>query len=547
MPDQAQGMSKEGGRRGRACLPCRKGKIRCDGARPVCSTCHHLHRVADCTYPDDGRITADMLEGEVVRLEARVHELENRSTGIPLTNPHGAPGTRIDGWQMTNLMNTLQHLTNAPNAMTQVDTETAKILAIVAIQHASQLNFVLDIERFVTLLDLPEANPSYPHPALLNTLFVWALRILNTNTFRDLVRRFLDKAQLALTAALGSGNLFIRLQAIQAEILLAEYFFSLGRSVEGQYHANGAANLTISAGLHQIRPVSVQPGTKSTGRAQGGCSAYLSIPPPRSAREETERIRLFWTVYSLDKSWSVAVGSPSNIIEDGTAGTQIDTPWPPELSANEIGSTSAVPAAERKTVQGFLSGHLSRSDLSDGRVSTLTRRAQVSALLDCVSNTVGYGDAVEAPRSINRISNHSLANLILEFIEALPPLDALARMSPEKRILHLVVRSLGNAANIKLHAPRVSFDHDAQMRFMASARDIVKIAELMASNHINFVDPVIATAWMTVASVLSRREMRNATSKAVAKRLKIALAELAKSCPVLAYQISKIDEFIPLT
>ncbi len=41
---------------------------------------------------------------------------------------------------------------------------------------------------------------------------------------------------------------------MQAELLLAIYFFCLGRYLEGRYHANAAVSLAVSCGLHRIKP-----------------------------------------------------------------------------------------------------------------------------------------------------------------------------------------------------------------------------------------------------------------------------------------------------
>ncbi|TDL17889.1 hypothetical protein BD410DRAFT_843321 [Rickenella mellea] len=483
--------------RGKACLECRRKKIRCDGKRPVCTPCNRLHRPVDCEYTDGGRVPTQLLEDEVARLEARLRELETPATGssiVILTEPYStnnvpvarASGSHTDSIKLTNFITSLQYSSNPLSAAAHIDGKSARILVNVVLQHATQLNFALDIQRFRNLLDLPETSSSYPHPVLLNSLFVWALMILNADS-KNMEPIFLNRAKLALTEALGNSNLSIRLQTIQAEILLAEYYFSLGRSVEGQYHATGAANLTISAGLHQIHPVSrniPRGGITRTGdRSIGGRSAYFSLPPPQSCREEAERIRLFWAVYNLDKSWSVAIGSPSNITEDGTVGTQINTPWPPEIGHIEKESIPTADGLVRKTVLDFLAGRHSRP----GGASTATLRAQVSALLDCVSSTMTSN---VAPAKRNSI--HDLEKQLVAFMQALPSLDSLSQISPDKRVLHLVIRSLAHTANILLRTPRAPLDHDAYTKLMASARDIVKIAELMVTNDIKFVDPIIA-------------------------------------------------------
>ena len=56
---------------------------------------------------------------------------------------------------------------------------------------------------------------------------------------------------------------------------------------------------------------------------------------PRDATEEGERINAFWTVFVLDRCWSVWMQSPSVLIDETSASTQVDTPWPLDLIGYE--------------------------------------------------------------------------------------------------------------------------------------------------------------------------------------------------------------------
>lgn len=109
--------------------------------------------------------------------------------------------------------------------------------------------------------------------------------------------------------------------ALQAELLLAYYFFASGKFLQGKYHVTAAISLEISSGLNKVR--SNQLGTT------GG--AVSVIPPPGDSTEEGERIRACWTGVILDKCWAVALVSSPNLV----AGAQIDTPWPLEIEDYE--------------------------------------------------------------------------------------------------------------------------------------------------------------------------------------------------------------------
>lgn len=134
-----------------------------------------------------------------------------------------------------------------------------------------------------------------------------------------------------------------RVSAIQAEVLLARYFFNLGRLLEGRFHANAAVTIAVSCGLHRIKyggeqqtsPVSPPaPGTGAIS-AFTGSSGVFDLVPAHDPVELGERIRLFWEVYILEKCWCVVLSSPCVFANDTDAGSQIDTPWPREMGDYE--------------------------------------------------------------------------------------------------------------------------------------------------------------------------------------------------------------------
>ncbi|KAF9480877.1 hypothetical protein BDN70DRAFT_581202 [Pholiota conissans] len=65
-------------RRGSACLSCRRRKLRCDGARPVCSPCNTMRRGQECKYDDSSRKSrTQSLREKMEALQAKVQELES--------------------------------------------------------------------------------------------------------------------------------------------------------------------------------------------------------------------------------------------------------------------------------------------------------------------------------------------------------------------------------------------------------------------------------------------------------------------------------------
>ena len=118
------------------------------------------------------------------------------------------------------------------------------------------------------------------------------------------------------------------IQIIQAEVMLAHYFFCMGRLVEGKYHTSVALAHVLSARLHKIRSeTSVAKESDPLADSQ------------EDGIEEGERINAFWTVYALEKEWANVSGSPSpRTAQDEPSFTVdvIDTPWPLDIDAYEV-------------------------------------------------------------------------------------------------------------------------------------------------------------------------------------------------------------------
>ena len=189
--------------------------------------------------------------------------------------------------------------------------------------NASQFGFFLNMSLFrrSSALPFPLGHPYRPSPALLSTVYLWGLHLSHSDALRDHESIFRSRALQRTSSALSGTHPRMFLHALQAEILLASYFFRNGRFLEGKYHMSAAASLTISGGLNGIRRDSSYAADVVGDRSP-------SLPPPNDAVDEGERINGFWAALILDKCWSVALSSPSNFTDDESLGTRIDTPWP---------------------------------------------------------------------------------------------------------------------------------------------------------------------------------------------------------------------------
>lgn len=117
-------------------------------------------------------------------------------------------------------------------------------------------------------------------------------------------------------------------QTLQAQILLAYYFFRVAAILEAKVHTSAAVSLALGSGLHRIRSSSISaPSTIAIIQDQP-----YALPPPTSSLQEAERINAFWSVLMLHKFVTVSLENPANVCGALEApGMQIDTPWPVNL------------------------------------------------------------------------------------------------------------------------------------------------------------------------------------------------------------------------
>jgi hypothetical protein len=155
-----------------------------------------------------------------------------------------------------------------------------------------------------------------PAPAVLGAVYLWGLRFSKQPHLIAQEPIFLARA-LKLTAKGLSGiHPHKLMHNLQAEILLAYYFFASGRFLEGKYHTAAVISLGLSSSIHMVRSAhSTSPGP---------------LPPPRDIVEEGERIHACWSALVLDKTWAVALSEDPHL-ELQHESCEVDTPWPLEM------------------------------------------------------------------------------------------------------------------------------------------------------------------------------------------------------------------------
>ncbi|KAF9074952.1 hypothetical protein BDP27DRAFT_1287123, partial [Rhodocollybia butyracea] len=244
--------------KGQACIYCRRRKMRCDGAKPFCGQCTKGNRQEDCEYTTEGQSQMETLENSISRLQARIHDLEHPAT------------TRST--EEAVLLRPPYQYTNSPSG-------------------------------------------AFSPKSLLATVYFLGCLFSDNPTWKSRSQDFLAQALVYTAQGLSSTHPSKVLHTVQAEVLLANYFFSVGKLLEGRYHISISMSLCIGSGLNKIRP------TESFSLYDNSGMSWKAGSPI----EIGERIIAWWVTLSLDQSWAAAC--EINSYNDGII-AETETPWP---------------------------------------------------------------------------------------------------------------------------------------------------------------------------------------------------------------------------
>ncbi|GBE87925.1 hypothetical protein SCP_1201510 [Sparassis crispa] len=482
--------------RGSACLSCRRRKLRCDGLRPKCTPCIRGNREEDCEYTDgSARSAIQLLEDEIARLEARIYELEHPDSVTAPIILHD-PRAVVESQPQSSAANSEQFgglVSHSSTVQTVVAEPTLQMIQALVGNfkpYASQIGFFLHELRFLEALY--EADPGTKTailpPALLNVIYLWGVRLSTNNSLAGYESVFLSRASQGTSAALASVPTYRLMHVIQAEVLLATYFFATGRLLEGRYHCSAAVALALSGRLNQIRGV-----VDHMSHVHTAHGIDIQLPPPTDAVEEGERVNAFWTVYLLDKSWTVPLGSPSHI----NGGADLNIPWPLEMENYEEGGFAPNILGVR-TIESFLNNTPSSSGSG---TSSLALHAKAAALYERATRLSSHWSPTMA-NAEEFFANVALLDSVIDhFTASLRPIEAAT--SPHVARDLLVTHSLARAATIQLYA-RLSEAATGPRgtKKLIAAKASAALLNNINLNHSVYINPILAMIWTTVCRVL---------------------------------------------
>ncbi|KAJ7664758.1 hypothetical protein B0H17DRAFT_298484 [Mycena rosella] len=249
---RASGTSVAPLQKGKACVNCRRRKIKCDGVKPLCGPCaRYSTAFGDCEYTEDGPSHGDMLEEQISILQARIEDLEKTSQSRALSALPGpsskprntAPTTQISPSNTMGLGRLLTHFylqqtsgsSMNPTAANLMPTELPFIVlqALVHnfLHNAFCFGFFLDTQAFH---DAVTSNPGRTlPPVLLNVLYLWGVHLAKDPRITAYEPAFLVHALRSTAGSLAGTHPRTVLHSMQASVLLAYYLCATPASSRG--------------------------------------------------------------------------------------------------------------------------------------------------------------------------------------------------------------------------------------------------------------------------------------------------------------------------
>ncbi|KAI9571069.1 hypothetical protein HD554DRAFT_2169443 [Boletus coccyginus] len=560
--------------RGKACLSCRRRKMKCDGARPVCTPCLRGERVEDCEYTDGQRRPRTLtLEEDIARLRARVQELENPAGAAPPVELHApyasapSPGmTRSTSYPHAQARTPAPGSYQHPGSMGQgpsheppsggaadprrleleTDAHARRALSVIA-PYTAELGFFLNLDRL-------RARGTHVLPALQSALTLWSVHITSTSgpnhaqaieQTQTLTSNLLSQAQTqfasALTTVDAEPDPVIFLHVIQTAVLLAYYMQLTGQMIGASYYECGTWAFATVLKLHQSPHLSVGAGGSAHGNANvcafgSAFAGSANLAPALDGIEAEERVRAFWAVYALGQ-WFIAVGQrpcqPLAIV-----GNTMTVPWP------DCGRTNGA----KNVIQHFLNDP-NHDFVKDGplamhaKASVLLGEAAAVAASYVADHAVSQSPAFRARFGTLDALLHRCLNVAMTM--------ATGRRS-QAQAQALVTVHLVAFAHITLHRPFISMYKPSQKRCIEAAFGVVRVLDRMSEMG-------VAIAWTASCLMLhdevlrfrvrpdpdpSRRREQGDIVAAIRKLVSL-LSALSQACPSRFFAI-KIEAVLSI-
>ncbi|KAG2011819.1 hypothetical protein CC2G_011889 [Coprinopsis cinerea AmutBmut pab1-1] len=363
--------------------------------------------------------------------------------------------------------------------------------------HAAEFGFFLHVPTFrsSTLLSAPFGHPSRPTPALLSVVYLWGVHLSHSEALLLQEQAFLTRAlQHVATDMFGTHPNRI-LHTMQAQVLLAYYFFRTGRFLEAKWQTGSAISLALGSGFHKLRSANMAP--PATIGLSHDAPVYLDLP--QTNLEEGERINGFWAVFTLHKLISVALEPPFNVCGALEApGIQIDVPWPLDMPQYLDGLLTPE-VRGNSTVRSFLNNlPPAPHSVVDSTTAMLTKS---SILLHRATHLTAQWTPNMQQREFQAFAAafQTVHRLIEQCRAQLPAIAGHEISDPSLRTL-ILAHALVDAAIIKLHGIFAYADSSSKQHCLTAARNIITCGGVNLA-EVGYLNPIMGTLWMIACHV----------------------------------------------
>ncbi|KAH9925721.1 uncharacterized protein B0H18DRAFT_876938 [Fomitopsis serialis] len=421
---------------------------RCDAARPTCQQCVKANTPTECVYGQGAETSGiQLLEERISRLQGRIRFLESNTAGpVLLHDPY--PQAR-----------TSQSATPANRERRVLPPATTQALMRSFSSGASQVGFFLHVSRFLQRTSALPLSTSPTHAStLINAVYLLGAYFSTDINLQTLQEDFLAYAMEDLSSTLVDLQPAAIMDVLQAEVLLAYYFFCNNRTVEGVYHMDAASAIVLASRLHQIR-------SARYAAVAGDASSRYQLTPPTDPIDEGQRINAFWVTFILDRNWSIALGRTTVLTDDEPRGTEIDTPWPRCIEMYE-----SSPAAMHAKASVLYSA-----------------AARIAAQFGTMNNVF----PTDWQELINRVA---------QFQQAMPSMDRIHPARQDLYIKILLISLLVHCATIELHQPLEVRGTGIvpNSRSLTAALAAVDVLSRINIGGIAHVDPIVGVSRSTL-------------------------------------------------
>jgi hypothetical protein len=300
------------------------------------------------------------------------------------------------------------------------------------------------------------------------------------------------------------------LHTIQAEVLLATYYFRTARFLEAKARLGSAVSLVLTTQMHRLRSSNYLLFSP-LGVDNGGNPVFWQVP--QAAIEEGEHINGFWAVFSLHKMVSFALDPAGGVCGALEApGLQIDTPWPFDSHDYRNGCLTT-DIQGNQTVKHFLAGAYSNTNRNDSSRTAMLAKAAILCHRATYLTGQWTPNMGQREREAFNASFHSIDNLIEGFRTWIPDLPQSGANTANTRTL-LLTHSLANAATIKLHSSFSYADPVSNQKCVKAATDMVT-HNRVDLRSLGTVNSVFGALWQVACTVfideISRRQTTSVT------------------------------------